>query len=227
MAFPYSYKKHIKLNKQELTGITPEMMRFALLNVYSDDKFLEEKDNKISFSSNYSLINFTYKIDFIISEPDENTLNIDIEIHLISLLKITVFLMIFIALFSKFAFRNYLLFAGIFLILFYGLNILFLSHNINIRIKKAMQLLGFENNEISAEQKSWLNDPNKCSACGSDLTVDDFECPSCGLTIKPRIQTKPLKLNTQAINRIKESNKTRNDNLTINYQYKTKDDKTD
>ncbi len=37
--------------------------------------------------------------------------------------------------------------------------------------------------EISAEQKMWINDSNRCPACGYVLKEGDTKCPDCGLSL--------------------------------------------
>jgi hypothetical protein len=218
MAFPYSFVKKIVINKQNYNNISTEMIRFALLNTYANDTFLNETNNSLNFKTNHTLVNFSYKISFRIIENKQN-ITIDIDVQLVELLKITVLLVVFIALFSKFAFSNFLLFSSIFTILFFIANIIFISADINSRIKKSLKLLGYnKETDISDRQKEWLLNPGLCSACGCKLSENDIFCPECGLRIKQNKYTKPLNLSTNK----SISNKT----IKINYQYKKKNDKT-
>ena len=223
MAFPYSFSKQTIFNKDEYKGITAEMIRFGLLNAYANDEFIEENDCCLVFKSNYSLVNFSYKISIAISENDTEV-RLNTKFHLVELLKIIVLLVVFIALFSKFAFNHFLLFSGIFVAVFYLANVIFISSAYNSKLKKSLKFLGLHtDNDISAEQRKWLNSPELCSACGTKLNKNDLFCPECGLRIKQNPYTKDLDFNNTKSQ--KQTTSQQND-IKINYQYKENNDKT-
>ncbi|MCD6366271.1 MAG: zinc-ribbon domain-containing protein, partial [Bacteroidales bacterium] len=72
--------------------------------------------------------------------------------------------------------------------------------------------LGAEN--FSGEQTDWLNDPNKCPACGATIKENDLFCPECGLKLKQNRFTKDL-----------DTTKYRQPAQNIVYHYKKKEDK--
>lgn len=193
MALPYNFEKKYVFTQEDYPQIKASYLRTGVFNVFAEDRFIEEEEGSIKFSSNNTLINFRFVFDVIIEQTDE--LKLKIVINLVELLKITVFLLVFTALFSKFAFHNYLLFAGIFIFVFYMANVIFISSYINRKINKALTLIGYNREEIfNNEQQEWLQNTNKCSACGQAITINHILCPSCGLKIKQNPYTKPLDL---------------------------------
>jgi len=198
MALPYNFEKKYSFSQEDYPHININFLRTAIYNVFAPDKFIEEKENKITFSSNNTLINFRFLFDIFIEQTDE--LKLMFVVNLVELLKITLFLLVFIALFSKFAFQNYLLFAGIFIIIFYIANIVFISSYLNRRVDKALLMMGYNMEDVfNTEQQEWLQNPNKCSACGTTITENNIVCPSCGLKIKQNPYTKPLNISTKKI----------------------------
>jgi len=211
MALPYNFEKKYSFSQEDYPQINANYMRTALYNVFATDKFVDEKENKISFSSNNTLVNFRFLFDVFIEQAD--VLKLKFVVNLVGLLKITLFLLVFIALFSKFAFHNYLLFAGIFILVFYIANIVFISSYINRRVEKALSMMGYNREEVfNPEQQEWLQNPNKCSACGINITENHIVCPNCGLKIKQNPYTKPLDLSAQ------------NTGGGVKYHYKPKSD---
>ena len=193
MALPYNFEKKYTFLQEDYPQINANYLRTAIYNVFAADKYIEETNEKITFSSNNTLINFRFLFDIFIEHTGE--LKLRIVINLVDLLKITLFLLVFIALFSKFAFHNYLLFAGIFILVFYFANVIFISSYINRKVDKALAMMGYNQEEVfKPEQQEWLQNPNKCSACGCQITENHIICPSCGLKIKQNPYTKPLDL---------------------------------
>jgi hypothetical protein len=211
MSFPYSITKKYSFPEEKYLGLTKTYLRKAIITVFADDEFEKEEDNTIRYKSKHSLINFNYHYD-IVFEKDEGT-KIKFIINLANLLQITVGLLVMIALLSKFGFRNYLIFSGIFLVVFYFANLIFIQSRISRKVNKALNMLGYDiESDFSPEQKQWLADETKCPACGGDITENDIVCKSCGLKIKQNRFTKPLNLNQN-----KEQGQ-------IKYHYKEKKD---
>ena len=194
MSFPYSINKKYNFPNEDYPNLSKAYLRKAIITVFAEDEFEKEIDNKITYKSNQSLVNFSYHYD-IVFEENEGT-NLKFIINLVNLLQITVLLLVMIALLSKFGFRNYLIFSGIFLFIFYFANLVFIQSRINRKVTKALNMLGYSKDmDISPEQKQWLADPTKCPACGENITENDIVCKSCGLKIKQNRFTKPLDLN--------------------------------
>jgi hypothetical protein len=123
------------------------------------------------------------------------------------------------ALFSTFNFVEYFLFSLVVIVLFFwGNATIFIRH-----LKKQFAgILGlqsfFEENlgaeDFSGEQIRWLNDPEKCPACGATIKEIDLFCPECGLKLKQNRFTKDL--DTAKYVEIKQN---------IVYHYKKKENK--
>lgn len=202
MALPYNFEKKYTFSNEEYPQINSNYLRTAIFNVFAKDKFIEEIEEKITFSSNNSLINFRYIFDIYIEKTEE--LKLKFIINLVGLLKITLFLLVFTALFSKFAFQNYLLFAGALILIFYVANIVFISSYINRNVEKVLSIMGYNKEEMfNSDQQEWYQNPNKCSACGTNINENHLVCPSCGLKIKQNPYTKPLDLTTKTESDIK------------------------
>ena len=61
-------------------------------------------------------------------------------------------------------------------------------------------MLGYNKEEIfNIEQQEWMQNPNKCSACGASISANHIVCPNCGLKIKQNPYTKPLDLSQKNI----------------------------
>ncbi len=211
MAFPYSISKKFIFLDEKYQGLTKAYLRKAIISVFSDDEFEKEENNVIRYKSKQSLISFNYYYD-IVFDKNEGT-NIKFIINLASLLQITVVLLVMIALLSKFAFKDYLIFSGIFLVIFYFVNLVFIQSRISRKVNKALNMLGYNiESDFSPEQKQWIADETKCPACGGDIYENDIMCKSCGLKIKQNRFTKPLNINQN-----KEQGQ-------IKYHYKEKKD---
>ncbi len=209
MALPYNFEKKYTFSQEDYPQINANYLRTAIFNVFAEDKFIDEQENKITFSSNNTLVNFRFLFDIFIENSEK--LKLKFVVNLVNLLKITLFLLVFIALFSKFAFHNYLLFAGVFIFVFYTVNLVFISSYINRKVEKALSMMGYNREELfNHEQQKWLQNPNKCSACGTSISENHIICPNCGLKIKQNPYTKPLNLSPQ-----------KQDNA-IKYHYKSK-----
>ncbi len=198
MAFPYTYKNIVELTgenfKNKITGI--EFVTNLLVQKIKKQeiKELEHNNNNISFKSNSSLFGIIYKIKINVFEANGD-INIEYEILLDVLLKITLFAVIFIAFFSFISVSKFLIFAGLFIILFYSINLLFINSYILKFINDIIgkNLFDFDNSEtLSNEQKEWINNPDKCPACGYYIDVFDLYCPDCGLKVKKNKFAIPL-----------------------------------
>jgi len=194
MSFPYSISKKFSFSDEKYQGLTKPYLRKAIITVFADDEFEKEEGNTIRYKSKHSLVNFNYHYDIIFDEGEGT--NLKFIINLVNLLQITVLLLVMIALLSKFGFRNYLIFSGIFLVVFYFINLVFIQSRISRKVNKALNMLGFDiESDFTPEQKQWLADETKCPACGGDIYENDIVCKSCGLKIKQNRFTKPLNLN--------------------------------
>jgi len=60
------------------------------------------------------------------------------------------------------------------------------------KILKTNKLSVTEQETFSKEQEEWMNDKNRCPACGYFLSDIDLVCPDCGLHLKRSRHTIPL-----------------------------------
>lgn len=65
-------------------------------------------------------------------------------------------------------------------------------HSVFLKILKNNKLSVPEKESLSDEQELWLNDKNRCPACGYFLSDIDLICPECGLHLKRSRHTIPL-----------------------------------
>ena len=60
MALPYNFEKKYSFSQENYPQINSNYLRTAIFNVFAQDKFVNETDGKISFSSNNTLVNADY-----------------------------------------------------------------------------------------------------------------------------------------------------------------------
>jgi len=194
MSFPYSINKKFQFPAEDYPNLSKAYLRKALIAVFADEEFIKEEENTITYKSKNSLINFSYNFDIVFDKGESTSFKIII--NLVVLLQITVLLLVMTALLSKFEFKHYLMFSGIFVVVFYFANLAFIQSRISKKVNKALNMLGYDiESDFTPEQKQWLADETKCPACGGDITENDIVCKSCGLKIKQNRFTKPLNLN--------------------------------
>jgi hypothetical protein len=209
MALPYSLEKKYNFPNKELVNFSITDFKTNIIKQFSKDKIIENTKNEISISSNNSLVNFNFIFEILFDEKEPNS--IKTVINLVNLLKISIVLLVFIALFSKFAFQNFLIFSAVFFLIFYLLNVLFIVNYINKNINKTLVNIGYNTESDNYEtQSEWSENLNKCPACGIEISDTNIICPSCGLKLKQNAYTKPLNLSQN------------NTEQSIKYTYKPK-----
>ncbi|MBI3233678.1 MAG: hypothetical protein HYZ42_06495 [Bacteroidetes bacterium] len=66
----------------------------------------------------------------------------------------------------------------------YSVNILITIFRFNKFIRKCINnIIKNDSPEISVEQTQWINDPNRCAACGYPIKQEDIDCPDCGIKL--------------------------------------------
>lgn len=210
MSLPYSYK-----NNFTFSTINPiddiNIIQFLNHSFKTDNSFKDIKliENKLQFKTKKTLLNYFYNVEIDI-EKSEKKLQINYKLNLLELIIISIFLFVFIPFFSKFSINSFFLFAIIIVLIFYFGSLMFMIH----QLRQYFRALLLKNNiisevEINIEQEMWLNNPNKCPACGFDINSNSLFCPDCGIRLNQNQYSKPLDL----------SKKTDSNN-TINYHYK-------
>lgn len=208
MSFPITYKKNIYFEFSKDVGI--DQIINALIKQLKAENATEItiKNNTIDFKLKKSIFNFQYPASFKITE-DKNRIKITYEFSLVQVFEISLIVIFFAALASKFSVYSLLKFSIIFLLIFYPVNIFFIGNALKKIAKSSYQSLLPENkSDYSQEQQNWINDPNRCPACGAYINEYTSKCPNCGLTLKHGKQIRS------------KTNQSINKNIKIKYHYK-------
>ncbi len=189
MSFPYTYSDKIYFydNKKSLSSIESLIVK-KLLRTHSFTSADSDKIDILKAHSPFLKIPFLFEFEIISGE-------INYTIHLDQLLKIILIVIIFAALFSYASLSFFFWFASLFSIFFYILNIMIINsyiHSVISNILEKNKLSVSEKESLSKEQETWLNDKNRCPACGYYLSDIDLSCPECGLHLKRSRHTIPL-----------------------------------
>ncbi len=204
MSLPYSYSNIIELPDSEnasMEEVIWEMFRH-----------LKELESVKDLSLDKNIISFTYKSLFTIVYPIElslsggNNIKMEYEIKLIKLIQICIALAIFTAFFSRFEIRAYLVFSAIFILSFFGLNLIFANSLIIKLIESSNVFSNFNQRKeslIGDEQKKWMNDSTKCPACGEDINEFDLKCPDCGIRLRNSVRQSPFNVSKYKNKRFK------------------------
>ncbi len=210
MGLPYSYKSKFYFNTAKT--FDSEFILTLLLSVLSNDnnfKDLKAQNNTLFFKSRKSLLNFFYNVELDINVK-KNKIIIDYKINLLEVIIISIFLFVFIPFFSKLSLNGFFIFSVIIILIFYLANVIFMSHQLYQYINKSLIVNKIiDDIKISTEQQNWINNPDKCPACGCDINKDTLYCPDCGLKISQNPYTRPLNLSDKQ-------------NQKINYHFKEK-----
>ncbi len=213
MAFPYTYKlKFVFDNDAHLaTHHVFESIIYAFQDVHSQEYLI--KPNSIAFTEKMTLLPIKYNtVIRVISVADK--IRIEAEVKLMELITLILLLTIIVAFFAKLSVDNLFIFSFLFAISFYTGTIFFIQDYLSKRIRQSSfyQSLYPDQENIQIQQQQWMDDPNKCSACGCDTDSDDVVCPECGLQLKANRHSKPMDVSKYKNNK-------------VNYHYKKKEDK--
>jgi len=195
MPFEFKIKRKLHfqteiLNKASQDDII-QMLSFYMKNKENLDIGID--GNTITSHTNKSVLYYEYKAKFII-EKKEN-LTVWYEYNLIPVFKITVIMILFAAFFSKFSFNNLLIFSGVFIVVFFGFNIMYINSVLKNMIQNALFPEGVNYEEkLTEEQQEWIKNPEKCPACGAEISQYNFECSECGLSINKKNRKRNINL---------------------------------
>lgn len=181
MGLPYTYRTFFE------TDITDKKFFIKLRKIKEPEQF-----------DNIFYENGVYKLDF---KPQlfgtKNSLKLEFknystgfyyEFSLEGLIKISI-LIISISAFIIKDLVNLFIFNSIFILISY---VLVIFHTKNY-LENIFNLITKEDliaEEMSPQQISWLNESNKCPACGADLSEYDSFCQECELNLKSWRKTK-------------------------------------
>ncbi len=189
MSFPHTYTGRIfyKGRKQDL-HILEKNIRDDLAKMAQFEVKQENNTTLFQSSSPFLKIPFAFSLDI-------NTDEIVYTLQLQQTLKIILFVLIFTALFSYNSLSFFFWFASLFTITFYTVNLLIINGVINqtfVKILEKRKLYIPDKEHLSAEQKEWLKDKNRCPACGYFLSSIDLTCPECDLQLNRKRKDLPL-----------------------------------
>jgi len=210
MSLPYTYKSKIEI--PESNAFTGEHVQNLLVRQLNTNQLLSEivsEEKKLTL--NYkALFNIKYPIELKIEK--QNNIWIHYEAKLMKLIQLSIALIVFIAFFSSFGVSGFLWFSAIFTLIFYSINVLFIENGIQKLIKSTTFYQNLNENsegKFSKEQLKWMNDANKCPACGEDLQPYDQNCPECGLKLPRKPIARPFDVSKY-------------ENKRLSYSYKAK-----
>lgn len=190
MSLPYSFNKKIdfiysKINQSKLID--------KLYSIKAKHKIIEilNFENNVRIITRNSLINFSYEI--VIKEDEEKKMYF--EIYVINLFKISLLIIVFIPFFTNFSFDKILLFSSTFFVIFYFINLLYINAFVNKISKFIIEDIepdAVYEEHISEEQKEWIQNKNKCSACGAKIENYYTHCFECGIKLDHKVKKSPF-----------------------------------
>ena len=211
MSFPQSYRSSFIINNDNTTQISGHELTNLLSSFIFNNKNInidKKEENALHFKLKNPLFFFRTHVEINIKK--EYPHKIIYEFSLIEMFKALIILIIFSAFFSRFSLQSYLSFIASMSIIFMIFNILI----INLMIKNILagfnQILFLQEKDFTSEQKNWISDPDKCPACGYDISMYDINCPDCGIKLRNTAPEKPY---------------TPTGNTDIKYHYKEKNTK--
>jgi len=193
VALPYSYHFTFPPEEKDIHFHSEKELNQILKNGFRT--FKEDKEESEEYKIPSPFIGILFRISFKVISA--NPLKIETTVYFQSLINISLIFTLIAALFSTFNFVEYFLFSLVIIILFFWGNATIFIRYLK---KQFVNILGlqlvFEENlgaeDFSDEQANWLNDPNKCPACGTSIKENDLFCPECGLKLKQNRFTKDL-----------------------------------
>ncbi len=198
MSFPYIYAGHLDIIGREINDkpVSKDLVNSILSDFVKDKESNPEKQDSTGF--HYIETNTLFKIPYGISlyaVNDESDYQIQYEIEADRLLKIIPAVVVAMAFISFFSINTYLISAAVFVIVFYVVNIFFVSADLLKKLNVAVGNTAYDfggSEYLSKSQKQWMDDPYLCSACGYPVTDIDLHCPDCGLKLKQNRYSMPL-----------------------------------
>ena len=100
-------------------------------------------------------------------------------------LAVSVIVIVCSALFSFASFSFFMWFSACFLVGFYVVHYLFFS-SLCARIFNQIRVHEILDDTYTKEQLAWIENPNLCSACGTEITKYHSHCPECGLFLSKK-----------------------------------------
>lgn len=213
MSFPSTYKNKFILTTDKTNNFSElNTIFFQEISIMGtvENPIIENKSIKFDI---LSLFNIRYPVEMEITQQEN--IRINYEVKLQKLIQISIILVIFTAFFSSFGVSDFLWFSLVLVIAFYGINILFVDNAIKNLIKSSdlyKETQDDSDDSMSNEQQQWMNDINKCPACGELLEIFGNTCPECGLKLPHPQIFKPYDVSKYRSKKIKYTYKKNNKN---------------
>ncbi|MBN2892773.1 MAG: hypothetical protein JXL97_12970 [Bacteroidales bacterium] len=174
MGLPYSYSSFFE------TDFSPQNFFIKLKNFQKSQKFydLSFADNKMSFDYNSGL--FGLKTNVSIDFKTDNS-GFYYEFSLISLIKIIIVLIIVFAFVLK-GIRSLIIIPSVTIFVMYLISVFHIKNHL-VDVFEEITKERLKPETLSEEQKRWMDNPDLCPACGTELIVYDKFCPECGLSL--------------------------------------------
>ncbi len=178
MSLPYSYKKHIDCD-------ILQSKFFIKLEKNERVKNITSKNNIIEFEFLSELFGFKNKVivDF---ETDKNGFYFEFFLH--NLIKFSIIIIVVLGFLIR-DFQTLLIFSISMIAIIYIFVIYYLSTTLTDIFEKIINDKTLPE-EISEEQQKWIENPDICPACGTELTEFDNFCPECKLNLSNRRRAK-------------------------------------
>lgn len=198
MPFPYSYSDKLILT------LKPKFIDVSNLQVLSNIDYYFQSDKKTidtysdkkqtHYTSIAPIFNFKYSYYFNVNKSNDD-ITVHYTVNLEKLLTIILVAIILTAFFSFVSVKYFLILSAIFSFGLYSIFYLIINNSIQQKIKNSLTNIIIEENSyenISEEQRNWINDKNKCSACGNYLEDFDLHCTECGIKLNRNRYSIPL-----------------------------------
>ncbi len=175
MSLPYSYQFIFPPKEKDIYFHSVEEVDKVLQQYFHRFAEGNREESKYKIPSPFLGVFFRMKYKINSASP----LKIKATVYFQSLINISLIFMLVAALFSTFNFVEYFLFSFVIILIFFWANATIFIRHLKKQFVTGLGLqsffdesLGAEN--ISVEQATWLNDPNKCPACGTGISEKDL-----------------------------------------------------
>ena len=196
MPLPISFTGIITSQRDvaEFPDSTPENLVTRFRESLNTDKYfnIDTHGGTIYYTSRYSIFDIPYKISITFNTGKEFKARYTVQF--IELLFITLGVLFVVSFISRFTVSHFLWFAGIFALIFYFINAAYAVSTVTNAIKALAEFKDYEfehAESFAGQQQEWMQNPNKCPACGTDVSIYHYYCPECGLKLPGKRKPHP------------------------------------
>ena len=160
----------------------PNYFQLLQLQVSKNFEILNRTNTELTFKTR-QILNIPYTCKMVQMEQQNTAIKTTFTVKPQAFINVCLLVIVFAAFFSSFSLELYFWFSVLFLFLFYILNRI-LTFSLTSKLIKHILLQTQAEDFLSPEQQKWIQNPNLCSACGTELQKYDYACTECGLFIK-------------------------------------------